>query len=123
MTVLIPYATITKLSKGCSMFSSPYEAERATAAALADQIVKAAGLSWDHVLSGKPHKSAKPKFADTVPGKISAALACPTALTSWETNFVRSICGRSHLTAKQLACLNQIALKVSAYEAGKRRAA
>jgi hypothetical protein len=124
MTVLIPSATITKLSKVCSMFSSPYEAERATAAALADQIVKAAGLSWDDVIGGSARvRSHKVKWADTQHGMVSDALGCPDALTSWELRFVKDICGRKHLSTKQLNCLHRISLKVAAHNAARRKAA
>jgi hypothetical protein len=120
MTVLIPSPTIIKLAKVCAMFSSPYEGERATAAALADQIVKASGLTWENLLG---LGAGKARYSTTNAGKITTALACPEALTPWEISFCKSISKqRWSLTPKQQATLDKISRKVAAYSAARRAA-
>lgn len=60
-----------KLAKVCALFSSDKLGERASAAAIADSMVKKAGLSWEIVLSNAP-ATPKPE-----PRKRSAPKAPP----------------------------------------------
>ena len=48
---VISGALADRLAKLCGMFSSNFDGERATAARMADEMVRNAGLSWPDVIS------------------------------------------------------------------------
>jgi hypothetical protein len=64
-----------RLGKICGMFSSPFDGERATAAAKADALVRNAGLTWEQVITAvhlaeppaQGAKTATPKAARPPP--------------------------------------------------------
>jgi hypothetical protein len=112
MTPLLDAATAGKLARICAMFSSNHDGERATAAQMADRIIRARGLTWpDIILPRLGHSS--------VEEQIDFALRYgDDILNAWEEGFLRGIKGRQFLTAKQLAKLGDIVAKVSARRAG-----
>lgn len=122
------------------MLASPHDGERATAARIASDLLRAEGLSWRDLLTGKrvPHpvKNAPPKAA-RASGKVrrhpeydlacelymEAADAFPPIITSWELNFLETtVAGYMDrpFTEKQLEVLARIKSKVD--RAATRRA-
>ena len=108
MTALLDPQTADKLTKLCGMFGSAHIGERASAAAMADKIVRGRGLTWGEVIAAVPEPSADDDLIASVL-EHSARI-----LTAWELNFLRDIRGRE-LTEKQRAKLNDIAAKVRGY--------
>jgi hypothetical protein len=105
MTALLDPAALDKLAKVCGLFSSAHEGERASAAALADKMVRASGLTWADLIA--------PRFP--VEQQIGVALAGRDALSRWERGFLYSINGKRTLTPKQRDLLDGIAAKARAY--------
>ena len=95
---LISPAEVERLAKICGLFSSDYVGERAAAAHKADQIVRAAGLTWPDVLQATEHKGRsddgrRQRGRGLGPGDI---LRHPDAqLTAWECTFLSSLVRRS----------------------------
>jgi hypothetical protein len=112
---------LTKLCKLLGMLGSTHAGERAAAGLKAHELIKAMGLTWPDVIGGKA--SAKAKWRDTINGKISEALQCPQILNEWELGFCKSLLGRTKLTARQQICLDKISVKVTAFQAARKRAA
>lgn len=92
------------------MFSSPYDGERATAAALADGIIRKQGLTWPEILLSR---SRPISTAD----KIAFALANIAACSMWERGFLYDMNGRRSFSSKELKILDQIVAKAEAYAA------
>jgi len=113
MTALLDPAMADKLARICGMFGSDHDGERASAAAMADKIVRAHGLSWFDVIS--PQLSVSDS---TVAEKIAFALANIGALSMWERGFLYSVNGKRKLSPKQLAVLDEILAKAQAYAEG-----
>ena len=112
MTALIDTSATERLCKLCGMFGSAHDGERASAAAMADKLVRSLGVTWPEII--------RPQTAETIPEKIGLALANVDALSLWERDFLCSVNGRGHLSAKQLAVLDRIIAKVRAYCGGDR---
>ncbi len=110
MTLLDPN-TADRLAKLCGMFGSDHDGERASAAAMADRLIRARGLTW-------PELIAPGSF--THEEQIGMAMANLDALTQWEQGFIRSINGRRNLSPKQLNLLNSIAAKARAFGESRR---
>jgi hypothetical protein len=115
MTALLDPNTADRLAKLCGLFSSHHDGERSAAAQKADQLVRGLGLTWPDIILAR--WNARPTWADTIEGRISAVLATPDALGEWEGDFIRSINGRRRLSLKQRDILDCIVLKVTAYNA------
>jgi hypothetical protein len=109
-------ATADKLARICGMFGSEHLAERATAAAMADRLVKERGLSWFDVIApsvGFPSThTSPPASSTTVEAMIDEALANDDSLTIWEWGFLNGIRGRQLLTTKQLRKLQDIVARL-----------
>lgn len=117
MTALSPEAR-TRLIRICGIFGSSFDGERANAARMADELIRAHGLTWADVL-----QAPRPLHRGTDREAAIRCLACPQVLSDWETNFLRSLLGRRRgLTRKQSKILDEIYEKVSAYEAARRAA-
>jgi hypothetical protein len=96
-----------KLSKVCGMFGSAHDGERATAAALADRLVRDAGLTWPDIIRPAP----PPRWLDLRdPRDIARQCArYPAILTPWECGFLAEIAGRrAPPSLKQLRVLAEI---------------
>jgi hypothetical protein len=52
--VLLDPHSAERLAKICGLFGSAHDGERAAAAAKADALVRAAGLSWSDVIAAPP---------------------------------------------------------------------
>ena len=106
MTALLDPATVDKLAKLCGLFSSAHDGERASAAAVADRLVRGLGLTWPEIILPRRY---------TVDEQIGVALANREALTLWERGFIYSVNGRRALSPKQQDLLASIAAKARAY--------
>ena len=110
MTLPISKLELERLAKLCGMFGSAHAGERAAAAAKADQLVRALGLTWFDVLVPKQNQL------------VGAALAMKLALlrdnlerlTDWERGFVASLSKFRRLSDKQRKVLDRLVAKVSA---------
>jgi hypothetical protein len=100
MTAVIDTSAAERLCKLCGMFGSAHDGERASAAAMADKLVRSLGVTWPEII--------RTRTAETIPEKIGLALANIDALSVWERDFLYSISGQCHLSAKQLAVLDRI---------------
>jgi hypothetical protein len=108
VTKVLDPITADRLAKLCGLFSSEHDGERATAAAMADKLIRDLGLTWLDVFQSIREPS-------TVEGMIDFALCYGDGmLTIWEEGFLHGIRGRQLLTTKQLEKLQAIAAKVSA---------
>jgi hypothetical protein len=96
-----------RLTKFCGMFSSHHAGERATAAAKADELVRAHGLTWADIVA--PAAPRTPTVLETVRWILKHS----EALNSWEMCFVSTL--RSTLSPKQRAKLDQIVEKVRTF--------
>jgi hypothetical protein len=108
MTALAP-ADLGKLAKVCGLFSSSHMGERAAAAAKADAIVRAAGLTWPDVLASNfpaPTHSQTSWRRELTPAVILAT--CGAALTSWEKCFLAGLVKRPNWSPKQREVLSGI---------------
>jgi hypothetical protein len=94
------------LAKLCGMFGSAHEAERASAAALADRFIRDKGSTWEQVI-GAP--SAAPSTTSQL---IAEALASRHELSKLEIDFLKSAAGFCSLSEKQRAWLDKIVEKV-----------
>ena len=110
MTALLDNAVLERLARICGMFGSNHDGQRASAAAMADKILREHGVTWPQILI--PDRS-------TIEELISFALDHGGAgiLNAWEEGFIRGIKGRQSLTEKQLAKLGPIVAKVKARRA------
>jgi hypothetical protein len=115
MTVLLDPTSADRLAKLCGMFGSDHDGERASAAALADKLVRSLGLTWFEVVSGcKPSLLSREPRSETVAAMVECIfLYGEDLLTAWEEDFLRGVYGREHLTRKQLRRLNEIYAKVT----------
>ena len=104
MTALLDPDAADKLARICGLFGSDHDGERATAAAMADKLLRQRGLTWRAIIVTTP--------TTTVEDMIATALSRHDQLTAWEWGFVRGIRGRQHLTEKQITKLRDIAERV-----------
>jgi hypothetical protein len=93
-----------RLAKVCCLFSSNHVGERAAAAHKADEIVRAAGLTWPDVL--RTERPDAGKFQSSrhrallTPGELLARYE--NKLTGWERGFIASLIRRpGRWTARQ----------------------
>lgn len=119
MTVPLPAATADRLAKLCGMFSSAHDGERATAAAMADRIIRAAGLTWPELLAPRPARPTtfEPQGGPSAGSWRAVVAFCRTRqdiLTGWEVHFLANLVGCRRPSTKQLAFLQNIVAKVIA---------
>ena len=108
----LPTEAAARLIKFCGMFSSHHACERATAAKMADDLVRSHGLTWGGVI--EPMAPKPPSVFETV----RWCLRHSEALNEWEAAFVSSLAHRASLSPKQQAKLDQIVEKVHAFMQG-----
>jgi hypothetical protein len=111
MTALLDPRTADKLTKLLGMLGSAHDGERASAAALADKLVRSQGLTWPEVIASRSSCS-------TVEEQVGLALANLDALSMWERGFIYTVNGQTKLSPKQRAVLDRIERKVRAYRDG-----
>ncbi len=100
---------VERLAKICSLFSSDVMGERAAAAHKANQIVTAAGLSWQEVFQpvSPTYRPTDPRPRAMTPGEVLARHG--DRLTDWETRFLVSLMRwRKGWTPKQRARFEEI---------------
>ena len=98
-----------RLAKIAGMFGSMHDGERAAAAALADRLVRGAGLSWPDII--RP-AALVPSHDRAAQDDLATAIAAFVTLTQWEQRFVVSLRQQRRMTDKQRAVLAGIAEKV-----------
>ncbi len=120
-----------RLARICGMFGSNHAGERASAAAMADSLVRKLGLTWPDVISSSSTTSSSSSTWSTA---SSRARPCPQSdcsdlsveelfhfallaeeedlLNPWERGFLINVYDRRRLTDKQLAKLRSIVAKV-----------
>ena len=77
MSALLDPRAADKLVRICGMFGSNHDGERASAAAMADKLIRSQGLTWPEVISSSWTNSS------STAGKIAFALAHLAALSMW----------------------------------------
>ena len=123
-----------RLVRICGMLGSNHIGERASAATMADELVRKAGLTWSDVISNSTSSSSSswntPSRARPCPQNDCSDLSVEELIdlavrayddvwmSPWERKFVMGVCGCRSLTDKQLAKLRSIVVKYL-----KRRAA
>lgn len=119
MTALTPDLS-TKLAKIAGMFGSAHDGERAAAAALADRLVRGAGLTWPDIL--RPSALPPPRFTAPPPqpwtpawtppptwrNDVAACLKRRALFNGWETTFLEGLPRFPHLSAKQREILDRL---------------
>jgi hypothetical protein len=92
-----------RLAKLCGMFGSHHDGERAAAAALADKLARASGLTWPEIFGLEP---------GSISEKLELLRRHLDELTRWECQFVINLPGFRHLPRKQLEVLDRLVAKV-----------
>jgi len=106
-----------RLVKLCGMFGSDHPGERATAAAMADQLVRKYGLTWDDVIRVEAHWDHNGTSAQAASLDWRAAVRfCNTKqhrLSPREFDFIVSLARwRGEPTPKQRQWLSDIAARL-----------
>jgi hypothetical protein len=114
MTALLDPNVADRLARICGMFGSDHDGERASAAAMADKLIRAHGLTWPDVISS----SWSTYNTTTIEEQIGFALANLPALSMWERGFIYSVNGKHDLSPKQQAVLDRLERKCRAYRDG-----
>ena len=96
-----------KLARICGLFGSDHDGERASAAAMADKIVRARGLTWSDVLT-----SVQPRTPNTIRDKIRLAQSHMDLLSLWERGFIYGVERKAKLSDKQIGVLDEIVAKI-----------
>lgn len=107
-----------KLAKLCGLFGSDHDGERASAAAMAEKLIRSYGLTWPQVISSSASRfGSTPGIGGlTIEEQIDFVLReGDGVLNAWEEGFLRGIRGRQFLTGKQLSKLSAIVSKAQAY--------
>ena len=105
-----------KLAKVLARLGSPYDGERATAGAMADRMVKDAGLTWSDVVGvvmpAMPTAQRTWREPQTHREAAAVCLANLDVLSEWEQGFCRSIARQNRLSPKQWVILDRVLDKV-----------
>mgnify|MGYP001563291157 CR=1 FL=1 len=107
-----------RLVKLCGMMGSSFDGERATAALMADRLVKSMGVTWNDLIIRR-HGTTGPTPAEPETDwwcdMASVAMQHSFLLSQWELQFVSSIRMRYSLTTKQEAIAVRIAARLRAH--------
>lgn len=111
--------TTDRLIKLCGMFGSDHDGERATAARMADEIVRRRKLTWADVIApclSAPEPEMRWREPQTWREAVSLALCYAHLLTPWEADFIDSL-RRSNrpLSTKQADVVDRIVRKIRAH--------
>jgi hypothetical protein len=102
-----------RLARVLEMIGSSFDGEALVAARRAHTLVKAAGLSWESVLSAPAETSNRWTEPSTVRDAIDRCIEFDEYLTEWERAFIGSIAGwRRPLSPKQKKRLDELVDKV-----------
>ena len=114
---------LDKLAKVCARFGSNFDGERSTAAKLADQMVREAGLTWPDMIALRPPTRRRSwREPNHISSAVDMCLAFPIPLTEWERGFAASVASCARFTAKQKAVMERIIDKCRHYAAMKEAA-
>ena len=132
---------LAKLAKICAMFASEFPDERATAAAIADRMVRSSGSSWEIIFraldeaaqriadlqaEAEAARQRQPGTTpvrewrelwvepDNDPSAIEACLEWGDIMSEWEQGFLVSVSGRDRLSEKQKNVLWRLVAKARA---------
>jgi hypothetical protein len=120
MTSPLDPNTAERLARICGMFGSDHAGERASAAAMADTMIRKLGLTWQDVISSSTSLSnTTPSYRFDRDDFLSveelfhyALLAEDEGLlNAWETRFLIGIYSCRNLTERQIAKLRGIVAK------------
>jgi len=102
-----------KLAKVLGLLGSHHDGEVVSAARMANQMVRTAGVTWHQLLDAKvPVPGAEPDVAALKDSIVSACLSRPDLLTDWELDFLISLRRFRQLSPKQSQILGRIFSKV-----------
>lgn len=120
----------TKLAAVLGLLGSPHQGERDAAALAADRLVRKHGLSWGDVLAPQPQSvphpetsrrrepPAPPEWTHRPPtdhwSDLQVCAQRPDLLSTWETQYLRSIWYTPRPSPKQRRIIADIAAKVRA---------
>jgi hypothetical protein len=122
---------LNKLAKICMRLGSDFPDERATAAAIADNMLRAHGLTWEILIEALQRSAARVAELESTAGSrsgrewqpvywqepnssqeaIEACLDWSDVMSDWEQGFLVSISSRSRLSPKQLTVLDRLVTK------------
>jgi hypothetical protein len=112
MPDLLPPERRTRLVRILGLLGSDHIGERATAGAMADQLIRQAGLSWDHVVAGTAPAAAKEAPEGSPPWHLMASRILGSGNANpWESNFCEDLISRWRgpvLTERQQQVLDRI---------------
>jgi hypothetical protein len=107
------------------MLGSDHDGERASAAKLADDMLRALGLTWDAVIAPKtlsaPHPAENPFRAKAEAERTAwrtkaAVVATSSRVTAWERDFAKDLLDwTAALSERQQACLDKAYAKCQRY--------
>ena len=98
MTEVLDQRIAEKLARVLGMLGSAHDGERASAAALADKLIRAQGLTWPEIILSRLER------ITTIESEIDFALANGAGvLSAWEEGFLRKGQGLSHPEATRQA--------------------
>jgi len=111
--MIAPTLDRERLAKLCGLFGSDHPGERANAAAMADSLLRQAGLRWpDVILPAPPPTPRREPARSDLWWVVQFCVEHPCALTDWEIGFVANLSRRqAPLTEKQSATLQRIVAK------------
>jgi hypothetical protein len=125
MSATLPAVERGKLVKICGMLGSDHDGERASAAKLADDMLRALGLTWDAVIAPKtlsaPHPAENPFRAKAEAERTAwrtkaAVVATSSRVTAWERDFAKDLLDwTAALSERQQACLDKAYAKCQRY--------
>jgi hypothetical protein len=116
--VTLTVAELRKLAGICARFGSPFDGERANAAALADRLVRDRGATWTDVLHAEPPvpvviQPQAPRYWRQCAEEL--LFEHSSAVTEWEQGCLQSILQKGDaLSHKQEVILRRIATKCGA---------
>ena len=105
----------TRLARVLAMIGSSFDGEALVAARRAHELVKAAGLSWEELLTGKGSNRQSGAWVEPLDDaeKIDRCLEHAEYLTEWEQDFIDNLAGwHGRLTPKQSRRLDELVGKV-----------
>ncbi len=105
IAILDPNAA-ERLAKLCGLFGSEHDGERASAAAMADKLLRSHGLTWEQVISVRSLETTKQSIDFCLDHGADV-------ITAWEWGFLAGIRDwPGSLTAKQRRKLEQLFARV-----------
>jgi len=101
----------SRLAAVLGLLGSVHSGEILNAAAVAERLRRAAGVSWHEILQ-PPMPVAQPTRGTEIEEDLDLILDNVATLTGWEQNFARSVASRSIFSEKQTDVIRRIAAKL-----------